>query len=107
MGRINRGSHIYSLMFFIAYAFKGQVHVFAGRVKIVSHSSCRTSSILKYFCPLVSSALDLYWIGSCFLGCLPDPLPDPWERSGSVVECLTRDRGGRGFESPASLCCGP
>ena len=42
----------YSLMFFIAYAFKGQVHVFAGRVKIVSHSSCRTSAILKYFCPL-------------------------------------------------------
>ena len=29
-------SHItyYFLMFFIAYAFKGQVHVFAGRVKI-------------------------------------------------------------------------
>ena len=26
--------------------------VFAGRVKIVSHSSCRTSAILKYFCPL-------------------------------------------------------
>ena len=25
----------------------------AGRVKIVSHSSCRTSAILKYFCPLV------------------------------------------------------
>ena len=41
-----------SLMFFIAYAFKGQVHVFAGQVKIVSHSSCRTSVILKYFCPL-------------------------------------------------------
>ena len=36
-------------MFFIAYTFKGQVHVFAGRVKIVSHSSCRTSTILKYF----------------------------------------------------------
>ena len=47
-------SHItyYSLMFFIVYAFKGQVHVFAGRVKIVSHSSCRTSAISKYFCPL-------------------------------------------------------
>ena len=47
-------SHItyYSLMFSIAYAFKGQVHVFAGRAKIVSHSSCRTSAILKYFCPL-------------------------------------------------------
>ena len=39
-------------MFFIAYAFKGQVHVFAGQVKIVSHSSSRTSAILKYFCPL-------------------------------------------------------
>ena len=39
-------------MFFIAYAFKGQVHVFAGRVKIVSHLSCRTSAILNYFCPL-------------------------------------------------------
>ena len=36
----------------IAYVFKGQVHVFAGRVKIVSHSSCRTGTMLKYFCPL-------------------------------------------------------
>ena len=35
-------------MIFIAYAFKGQVQVFAGPVKIVSHSSCRTSAILKY-----------------------------------------------------------
>ena len=26
--------------------------MFAGRVKIVNHSSCRTSKILKYFCPL-------------------------------------------------------
>ena len=39
-------------MFFIAYTFKGQVHVFAGQVKIVSSSSCRTSAIFKYFCPL-------------------------------------------------------
>ena len=38
---------------FIAYAFKGQVHVFAGRMKIVSHPSCTTSVILKYFCPLL------------------------------------------------------
>ena len=43
----------YSLMFFIAYAFKGQVHVFAGQVNIVSHSSCRTSTILKHFSPLL------------------------------------------------------
>ena len=28
--------------------------MFAGRVKIVSHSSCRASAILKYFCPLNS-----------------------------------------------------
>ena len=50
LGRFTRGSHItyYSLMFLIAYKFKGQVHVFAGRVKIVSHSS-----IFKYFCPLL------------------------------------------------------
>ena len=40
-------------MFFIAYPFKGQVHVFAVRVKIVSHLSCRTSAIFKYFCPLL------------------------------------------------------
>ena len=39
-------------MFFIAYAYKGQVHVFAEKVKIVSYSSCRTSAMLKYFCPL-------------------------------------------------------
>ena len=26
--------------------------MFAGQVKIVSHLSCRTSAILKYFCPL-------------------------------------------------------
>ena len=26
--------------------------MFAGRVKIVSHSSCRASTKLKYFCPL-------------------------------------------------------
>ena len=54
--RITQGSHIiymyYSVMFFIAYTLKGQVHVFAGRVKVLSHSSCRTSAILKYFYPL-------------------------------------------------------
>ena len=52
--KITQGIHItyYSLMFFIAYTFKGQVHMFAGRVKIVSHSSARTTAILKYFCPL-------------------------------------------------------
>ena len=38
-------------MFFIAYTFKEQAHVFAGQVKIVSHSSCRTSAILKYLSP--------------------------------------------------------
>ena len=42
----------YSLMFFIAYVTKGRGHVFAGQVKIVSRSSCRTSAIWSYFCPL-------------------------------------------------------
>ena len=41
-------------MFFIAYAFKGQMCVIAGQVKIVSHSSCRTIATFKYFCPLCS-----------------------------------------------------
>ena len=38
-------------MFFIVHvnAFKGQVYVFAGQVKIVSHSSCRTRAILRIF----------------------------------------------------------
>ena len=50
------GSHItyYSLMFFIAYAYKGQV-------EIVSHSSCRTSEIFKYFCPLLK-ILGCYYV---------------------------------------------
>ena len=39
-------------MFSTAYVFTGQVHVFEGRVKIVGHSSCSTSAILKSFCPL-------------------------------------------------------
>ena len=39
-------------MFFIAYAFKGQVCVFAEGVKIISYLSCMTSAILKYSCPL-------------------------------------------------------
>ena len=48
--------HITPLCCFIAYTFKGQVHVFAGRVKIVSHWSCRTSAILKYFYPSIYDA---------------------------------------------------
>ena len=58
LGRIIRGSRItyYSLMFFIAYAFNGHVHAFAGRVKVVRHLSCRTSAIFKYFCPLLLPA---------------------------------------------------
>ena len=32
-------------MCFIAYAFKGQVPVFAGQMKIVSHWSCRTCTL--------------------------------------------------------------
>ena len=58
----------YSLMFFIAYTFNGQVPVFAGRVKIVSLSSCRTSNnnILYFFCPL----LHVPYIAQIILLCL-------------------------------------
>ena len=52
-------------MFFIVYAFKGQVHVFAGRVKIVSHSYCRTSALLKiklFLLEIIS--YDIYWKSS-------------------------------------------
>ena len=49
-------------MFYIAYAFKGQVHVFAGRVKFVSDSSCRTSAIFKYFLSPGMDNQNLLWI---------------------------------------------
>ena len=50
MGRITRGSHLtyYSLMFFIAYTFKGQVHVFAGQVKIVTRPAGQVQYITYY-----------------------------------------------------------
>ena len=63
-------------MFFIAYAFKGQVLLFAGQVKIVSHSSCRTSAILKYFCPLVNGSNSVNTDQTASLGAV---------RSGSKV----------------------
>ena len=55
LGGITCGSRItyYSLMILIAYAFKGHVHAFTGRMKVLSHSSCRTSAIFKCFCPLI------------------------------------------------------
>ena len=55
---ITQGSHstYYSLIFFIAYAFKGQVQMFAGRVNVVSHSSCRTSAIFHIFVPCAALA---------------------------------------------------
>ena len=54
-------------MVFIAYTFKGQVHVFAGQAKIVSHSSCRTSAILKYFCPLPERSIVVQLV-ECYTG---------------------------------------
>ena len=48
-------------------------HVFAGRVKIISHSSCRPSALLNYFCPLCLQ--NLYLEGN-ELTTLPDELFD-------------------------------
>ena len=65
--RITQGSHI------------GQVHVFAGRVKIVSHLSCKTSATLKYFCPLCvhRSFTALTWCG-------------PHSPVGNMSDCRSR-----------------
>ena len=52
--------HITPLCSLLHTLLKGQVPVFAGQVKIVSHSSCRTSAILKYFCPLCLNGISIY-----------------------------------------------
>ena len=62
---------------FIAYALKGQVHVFAGRVKIVSHSSYRTSAILKYFCPLWGVKIPNLFLCTVFVN-LSDDMCQCW-----------------------------
>ena len=66
---LNFISHIiyYSLRFFIEYTFKGQVHVFVGRVKIVRHSSSRTSAILKYICTLSGT---IFYLLMSYLICI-------------------------------------
>ena len=51
-----------------------------------------------------SRLLDNYIIANIF------PISHPkhmWERSGSVVECLTQDQRAAGSSSPAPLHCGP
>ena len=62
---IQQGTKIpyHSLTFFIAYAFKGQVLVFAGWV----NSYCRTCAILKYFCPMYKDPNQEYIINTFFL----------------------------------------
>ena len=44
--------NITSLCFFIAYPFKGHIMFFAGRVKIVSHSSWDKCNIEIFLSPL-------------------------------------------------------
>ena len=84
-------------MYFIAYTFKEQVHVFAGRVKIVSHSSCRTSAILKYFCPLKGitmltwnvALIKTNWASlehrSTIKKCLPPPPPKKKAKNATIT----------------------
>ena len=60
----------YSLMVFFAYTFKGQVHVFAVQVKILSHSSCRTSAFVLMFDLILyvqSTIFQLYRDGSSWV----------------------------------------
>ena len=72
-------------MFFIVYAFKGQVDVFAGRVKIASHFSCRTSAILKYFCPLYVQKF-AYIINLLYFF-----FDTGFKKCSSQVQCITAD----------------
>ena len=44
-------------MFFIAYAFKGQVHVFAGRVKNLQEEC----NIEIFLCPVLDSGYSKFW----------------------------------------------
>ena len=92
--RITWGSHItyYSRMFFVAYAFKGHVHMFAGWVKVVSHLSCRTSTISK-ITPSLPASLG-WFVKRCRLKnkkhCQNPPPPPPpdgifWIRPCSVL----------------------
>ena len=77
--------------------FEGQVHVFAGWVKIVSHSSCRTSVILKYFCPLYSYLLSVSWKSTftktmptltlCLLGLSADNLCKQFGLGSGSTKC--------------------
>ena len=65
-------------VFFTAYTFIGQLHVFAGQVKIINHSPCRTSAILKYFCPLDCIKFsEFWWLKMLFP---PNSAPGPYFR---------------------------
>ena len=58
LGRITGGSHItyYTLMFFIAYTFKGQVHVFAGQANCKSLGLQDECNIEIFLSPTPSSS---------------------------------------------------
>ena len=58
------GSHIayYSLIFFIAYAFKGQVHVFAGWVKIVKSLVLQDKCNIEIFFSLRPFLIQGLWL---------------------------------------------
>ena len=55
----------YSLMFFIAYTFEGQVHVFAGRVKIVNALVLQDKCNIEIFLSPDNTSLNAWycWIG--------------------------------------------
>ena len=54
--------------------------MFAGQVRIVSHSSCRTSAILKYFFPLS------YSLYTCRLSECQDLLRKEKEETKKAIE---------------------
>ena len=56
-------------MILIAYAFEGQMHMFAGQVKVARHHPCRTGAIFKYFCPTIHLYFDSEVAGRLEIPC--------------------------------------
>ena len=70
-------------MFFTAYAFKGQVHVFAGRVKIVKSLEQYLNIFVPCIPPTLMFDLILYVHSTIFQFC--------WDGSSWIEPVLSKD----------------
>ena len=90
-------------MFSIAYTFKRQLYMFEGRVKIVSHSSCRTSALLKYFVPCPTfqawSGSKLFYAQMVFLKDLYEKIDFQKNQQTTLHEKIPRELSNLGYKS--------